>query len=449
MKRSPEQEDGTFAKKHRRLPPLSETACPDEHVFISLDGYDAKVTALFNREGGKVVFIRAGVATGKTTLAAHLARQFPNKYIMVPFTEAGEESAWQTRTVEAIKKSTCDKFNRDELTFGQALQLAAENDRILVYDEAHTLFPSQKLCTALFKSSQGYRPQVLLFSASGEASSEHQLVATPVEISQKFMWTAPFSYTTDLEDQLKAAGVGLEKESIEFFIHFCGGHRGIFIAAMRWVQSKQTSDESWSFTTTVRSVRKSHGNGDWDCTDAEILGALRKSRAVKVHGKYSSVENTPKEFVELLCGGARPIRQDMRKELAVSGFVLPKCDSEQEFQELNWTNDDLRYRVANPLQALYYRFQLKKSCGLELQFEQSEPQGCADLLMRALPYMLFSKVVSFEGGKSELARDHLPHEQQYNKAVHSVLQDMGYRTFAPESSEKGQGEARPCGRNWC
>ena len=38
------------------------------------------------------------------------------------------------------------------------------------------------------------------------------------------------------------------------------------------------------------------------------LWALKKSRAVKVNGQYSSVENTPKEFVELLCGGARPIR---------------------------------------------------------------------------------------------------------------------------------------------
>lgn len=438
MKRSPEQEDGTFAKKHRRLPPLSETACPDEHVFISLDGYDAKVKTLFDKEGGKVVFIRAGVATGKTTLAAHLARQFPNKYIMVPFTGAGEESVWERRTVEAIAQATSQTIKTNKLD--KALELAAERNLTLVYDEAHTLFPSQELCTALFKSSDGYRPKVLLFSASGEASSKQQLVATPVEISQKFMWTAPFSYTTDLGDQLKAAGVRLDKESIEFFIHFCGGHRGIFIAAMHWVQSKQRSGESWSFTTTVGSVRNSHGNGDWDCSDAEILGALKKSRAVKVNGQYSSVENTPKEFVELLCGGARPIRQDMRKELAISGFVLPKCDSEEEFQELNWTNDDLRYRVANPLQALYYRFQLKKSCGLELQFEQSEPQGCADLLMRALPYMLFSKVVSFEGGESELATDGLPHEQQYNKAVHSVLQDMGYMTFAPEASEKGKGK---------
>ena len=107
MKRSPEQEDGTFAKKHRRLPPLSENACPDEHVFISLDGYDAKVKTLFDKEGGKVVFIRAGVATGKTTLAAHLARQFSNKYIMVPFTECrGGICLAEARTVEAIKKST-------------------------------------------------------------------------------------------------------------------------------------------------------------------------------------------------------------------------------------------------------------------------------------------------------------------------------------------------------
>ena len=499
MKRSPEQEDGTFAKKHRRLPPLSETACPDEHVFISLDSYDAKVKTLFDKEGMKrpamkrpamktpaksevgtpakklrilpplnkaadpqnhvflsltdcdkkldklfegdndFVFIRGGVATGKTTLAAHLARQFPNKYIMVPFTGAGEESAWEMGTVDAIAEATNQTIKND-LAFRNALILAAERKLTLVYDEAHTLFASQELCTALFKSSDGYRPKVLLFSASGEASSKQQLVATPVEISQKFMWTAPFSYTTDLGDQLKAAGVQLDKESIEFFIHFCGGHRGIFIAAMHWVQSKQRSGESWSFTTTVGSVRNSHGNGDWDCSDAEILGALKKSRAVKVNGQYSNVENTPKEFVELLCGGARPIRQDMRKERAISGFVLPKCDSEEEFQELNWTNDDLRYRVANPLQALYYRFQLKKSCGLELQFEQSEPQGCADLLMRALPYMLFSKVVSFEAGKSELAKDCLPHEQQYNLAIHSVLQDMGYSTLAPEASETGKGK---------
>ena len=67
-----------------------------------------------------MVFIRAGVATGKTTLAAHLARQFPNKYIMVPFTGAGEESAWEMGTVEAIAEATA-KRSRMTWPLGNAL----------------------------------------------------------------------------------------------------------------------------------------------------------------------------------------------------------------------------------------------------------------------------------------------------------------------------------------
>ncbi|CAE7438548.1 unnamed protein product, partial [Symbiodinium sp. CCMP2456] len=163
---------------------------------------------------------------------------------------------------------------------------------------------------------------------------------------------------------------------------------------MHWVQSKQTSGESWAFKQTVGFVRNSHGNGEWGCDDAEILGALKKSRAVKVNGRYSSVENTPKEFVELLCGGARHIGQDIRKELAISGFVLPKYASEQEFQGLNRTNDDLHY-----------------------------------------------KVVSFEGETSELGvADGLPHEPQHNQAIFSVLTELGYKPFAPQSSSEGDGK---------
>ena len=143
-----------------------------------------------------------------------------------------------------------------------------------------------------------------------------------------------------------------DRESIEFFIQFCGGHRGIFIAAMHWVKSNQTSGESWNVNKTVGVVRNSYSHGQWDCSDTEILGALKESRAVKVNGRYSSVEHTPKEFVELLCAGARPIGQDIRRELTINGFVLPKYDSAEELQKLNWTNDDLHYKVANPLLVL-------------------------------------------------------------------------------------------------
>ena len=254
------------------------------------------------------------------------------------------------------------------------------------------------------------------------------------------MWTPPLSYKSDLQEQLKEAGVRLDRESIEFFVQFCGGHRGIFIAAMHWVKSNQTNGESWNVNKTVGVVRNSYSHGQWDCSDTEILGALKESRAVKVNGRYSSVEHTPKEFVELLCAGARPIGQDIRRELTINGFVLPKYDSAEELQKLNWTNDDLHYKVANPLLAAYYRFQLKKTCGLQLQFWPSRPENCADLLMRALPCLFFSKVVSFEGDVSQLGKGGLPHEQQYNQAILSVLTEIGYKPFAPQSSKEGDGK---------
>ena len=439
MKRPAEDGDKPPVKKLRTLPPIGQVADEDQHVFISLQGCSEKVDKLF-AGGHRVVFIRGGVAIGKTTLAEHLARQYPEKYVMVPFTGGGKQLAWEMGTVEAIEKSTGESINRDELAFRNALKLAAERNLTLVYDEAHTLCSSTQLCTELFKSSEGFRAKVLLLSASGDSTASSLTVSTPNEITQKFMWKPPLSYKSDLQEQLKEAGVRLDRESIEFFIQFCGGHRGIFIAAMHWVKSNQTSGESWNVNKTVGVVRNSYSHGQWDCRDTEILGALKESRAVKVNGRYSSVEHTPKEFVELLCAGARPIGQDIRRELTINGFVLPKYDSAEELQKLNWTNDDLHYKVANPLLAAYYRFQLKKTCGLQLQFWPSRPENCADLLMRALPYLFFSKVVSFEGDVSQLGKGGLPHEQQYNQAILSVLTEIGYKPFAPQSSKEGDGK---------
>ncbi|CAJ1454001.1 unnamed protein product [Effrenium voratum] len=118
-------------------------------------------------------------------------------------------------------------------------------------------------------------------------------MATPPEITQKFMWTPPLPGTLELKGQLEESGVRLDEKSIEFFALFCGGHRGIFIAAMHWVKGKQNG-ENWKFRRTVELVRSSYGNGDW-VTDTEILALVRQSRAVRVNGKYSSVGNTPQE----------------------------------------------------------------------------------------------------------------------------------------------------------
>ncbi|CAE7374380.1 unnamed protein product [Symbiodinium sp. CCMP2592] len=441
MNRSAQNGEEPPAKKKRILPPIGKEADEEKHVFISVEGYAEQIEKLFEGDH-EFVFIRGGVAIGKTTLAEHLGRS--EKYVKVPFTEHGRDDAWRVSTVEAVQQAT-GKVDRAGSAFRSALKQAKDNNLTLIYDEAHTLFLSPDLCSDLFKADIHYRPRVLLFSASGDASSTSSLaMTTPREISRKVMWTPPLPCTLDLKEQLKEAGVKLDKESIEFFTSFCGGHRGIFIAAMHWVKSKQNPADSWNFRKTVGYVRNSYKQGNWNCADTELLGFVQQSRAVRINGRFHDVERIPREFVELLCKGATSIAEaDVRRELSINGFVVPKPDRgiEAEFQSLDWNNAHTEYQVANPLLASYYRFILQKQCALEVgKGIEVNPRHCADLLMRALPYMLFCKVVSFEGDESELATDGLPHEQQYNKAAHSVLHDMGYRTFAPEASGTGKGK---------
>ena len=434
---------GVLAKKPRTkmLPPLNKAADEQQHVFLPLPDYGARIEKLF--EGGhSVVFIRSGVATGKTTLAEHLARQF-DKYVMVPFTGAGEEAAWQLGTVEAIEKATSRTINKDDLAFRNALKLAANESLTLVYDEAHTLFSSPMLCAALFKSSEHCRPRVLLFSASGDASTASKLnVATPVEITQKFMWTPPLSYTKELGTQLKEAGVRLDQKSIEFFMQFCGGHRGIFMAAMHWVslQQKGKMEVIWGFAETVRLVRNSYANGDWNKADG-ILSYAKKSRAIHVNGRYESLDAIPEEFIHLLCSGSCMIKDATnRRDLCIHGFILPKHEEAHELQDVNWSDYSTKYKVSNPLMASYYRHVLKQERALQVAFTEDKPQHSADLLLRALPYLLFSKVVSFAGDRPELAKDGLPVEAHYNQAIISVLTEIGYKALSPQSSKQGHGK---------
>ena len=92
-------------KKPRALPPIGKVAEEDKHVFISLQNYSEKIEKLFEGDHD-FVFIRGGVAIGKTTLAEHLAARFPDKYVNVPFTEHGNADAWRARTVESVGKAT-------------------------------------------------------------------------------------------------------------------------------------------------------------------------------------------------------------------------------------------------------------------------------------------------------------------------------------------------------
>ena len=226
-------------------------------MFLSLDGYKEKIEALYDEES--VVFIRGGLACGKTTLAHYLATKYPEEYVNVPFADAGTEESWKKGTIEAVKTAT--KTDIADGDFRHALQLAKEKGLTLIYDEAHTLFRSPGLCTSLFKTNADYRPKLLLFSASGDGTrAEGGSVSTPPEITKKYVWTPPLSYDDGLKDQLQEAEVRLDADSIRFLMQFTGGRRGIFMTAMRWVQQKQ-SGAAWDLKKTIKMVRESYGTG--------------------------------------------------------------------------------------------------------------------------------------------------------------------------------------------
>ena len=223
--------------------------------------------------------------------------------------------------MEAMQKAT-GKVDGDGSAFTNALRRAKEKNLTLIFDEAHTLFSSGTLYT-------DYRPRVLLFSASGDAATASNVSqATPNEITQKFMWTPPLPFTPELKTQLEdsVASSWTRRAS-------CGGHRGIFIAAMHWVKSMQNG-EGWEFDRTVELVRCSHGNGDWK-TDTEILAFVRQSRAVRINGRFNALEQIPREFAELLCKGATSIAT-FGESLPSTALYFPNMTDALRESSKNW-----------------------------------------------------------------------------------------------------------------
>ena len=420
----------------RMLPPLTTPANPEVHVFIPLEDYGRKIEELF--QGQDFLFIRGGVGVGKSTLACYLGRQYPKKFVSVPFSSARDEETWTENIIEAVEDATQTKLRgRKRLT--DALHLAVERGLILVLDEAHTIFPLSDLFTTLFKSTR--HPKLLLLSASAEANATMSWT-TPSEIKQKVFWIPPVPEPLDdVKKQLNEAGVRLDQSSVEFFMKLCGGHRSIFIAAMTWVRDEQKRD-SWDFRTVVSKVQDSIATRDWSA-EGTFLRALAVSRGVKVNGKYSDLEMVPDEFIRLLCEGPGQLSRDLRWELTIHGFVIPVPESpDKEFCKLDWTKSKTKYAVSNPILASYYRDELESARGLKVSVDLVAPATCLDLLLRAIPYLTYEYVVGHSvdaaDSRAILAHQDLPFEDLYNAAIINTLGRLGYRAGSSVSPSIGK-----------
>ena len=322
-------------------------------VFIPLNQTIQKLEELLEEE--RVVFIRAGVASGKSTLAEHLARKQSSKYLQVNSPE-GEDvllfKKWKSELRKTLLKesSTNDVANGD---LDSAFQRLYDNDQVLIFDECHLLFSCPSFCQLLVKKP-GYlqkRLKVLMLSAASEAANEQGAIyTTPAEIKAKYMWTPPIPNASQLVHQLAAADVYLEEDAIVFFMRLCGGHRSIFMRAMEWVQWMQRENKTrWDVGKVHAEVRKSWASSNWTTDDnSSLLGVFASVRAVRVNGVIKDANKIPKEFVHILCEGPRnDLAPSVRRDLTVHGFLLPspKVHSIEEFQPIIAV--DAKYRVSN------------------------------------------------------------------------------------------------------
>ena len=452
---------------------LAAPAEEESNVFIPLEKTVVKLRKIvLDKQDGSVTFIRAPVATGKTTLAKYLATSRSKEFVMAEM--AVEEEDIRKNIIKTVAASleiniaTASDFNVTE-----ALKELAKAKKTLVLDEAHLLFAHPALAYELFKLPEQWlgtpKVTILLFSAAATAKDKHgESYSTPTHISKKYMWYPPTTAADEklVAEDLRSAEVFLSAESVSFFMSMCFGHRGIFMEAMRWVQDCQaesTSEAEWDIHQSVAHVRHSLESsrkeeaGGWHL-DGSLRQRLKRCRAVHVNGKFSTLSNIPKEFVAVLLGGSKSKTElnDHERELTISGFLVPERSGanqlNKEFVPYDWEDWTKKYGVANSLMAQYYHDILPPSLGYERELTGGDPTSGADMVVRALPFMSFATVIDNpipkkgESDQGELntplsqSNDMLPFEDDYNAAFAKVLCDLCYSVSTPNSTKRGKAD---------
>ena len=431
--------------------PRALPADPENNVFFSLDD-DARIIDDLCKKH-IFVFIRAGVAAGKTTMANYLCRKF-KQYVLVEAPKLNHhlDASWIMSLCNAHKK----QFPDDQISstspraLDQVLNSFSRNQMTLVFDEAHLFFQIKcsSIADALFKTStstMGIR--VLLFSTTGGRNNGTGYF-TPPEIQTRLLWSPKIPESDDVVNQLQRCGIKLDKKSIEFIFNFCGGNFGITVKAFTWVETKQEST-SWDEKTTVSNICASATQG-W--TSSDFLLALSKSRAVKVNSKYSEMSNIPKSFIKVLFQGPRTgLDGETLKNLTIAGFILPSPFSRNgpiskatqgRFIECNfWDSREVPFGVSHPLMADLYRSKFANSYVALIDPLYKTPQNCLDILVRVVPFLSFKNLfvghVCMKGknvvsGKvpskkvPDMSANVFPHETSYGIAIRDQLKKFHF-----------------------
>lgn len=140
-------QDLQLSPSGRLLIPTAQPAAAGEDVFISLDETVVKVNHLLDeamKAKERVVFIRAPVASGKTTLANYLTSMHSDKFVAV--FAATSDDMWYQHVIDASGE------NLPLSAVRKALIAIASQGKTIVIDEAHLLFAHPNVLFHFIKS---------------------------------------------------------------------------------------------------------------------------------------------------------------------------------------------------------------------------------------------------------------------------------------------------------
>ena len=258
----------------------------NEFLFFSLQADADKIVKFFDNsktDNKNIVFIRSGVAAGKTTMADHL-NVIDDRFVLIDGpADYHDVKEWTEEIRKAHDQLTHLNTNKTNMGLGDLLHSFSKHQKVLIFDEAHHTFRCKYLMKKLYKDKKG--PDVLLFSSCASAGKEG---TTPSEIDNKLTWITSTPEPSTVSSQLSACEVQLDERAVKFVFDFCAGHFGVIIRALEWIKNEQAKNppiKRWDYTTTVNKVRESM-RGGWR-QKGSVLERLSKSRAIKVNGQYA------------------------------------------------------------------------------------------------------------------------------------------------------------------
>ena len=115
-----------------------------------------------------------------------------------------------------------------------------ENNITLVFDETHLTLAFPNLVIALYKNNSRTRPKILLISNVTEVDQDNGTVSTtPSEIVNTYLWLPTLPKAETVVKTLKEIDILMDVSSVSFVLKLCGGHYGIAIWVLKWIQGQQ------------------------------------------------------------------------------------------------------------------------------------------------------------------------------------------------------------------